>query len=329
MAKMFYSLEEAAERLNVSVDRVKEMAASGQLQQFRDRDKLMFKRDQVDAFASGGGTGADDSGAPLDLADSRAGTSMGSSLGPISLADSGENDAISLADTRAGQTSAGTRAGGDPRSGTGVSVFEAGEVEAADPMAQTQLTKSPAGGGDDEDLALESVGSGSGLLDLTRESDDTSLGAELLDEIYPGGEASESKMGSAIGASGVFESALGAETGAGASAGGLTNLGRAANTASASGSVAGVTMESTPAIGATYDVEPVDPAWSGASAGMLLASTVAIILGLIVMASALGGVSGGLLATLAGISPLIILGGLLILAILLGGIGFVVGRSAR
>jgi hypothetical protein len=32
---------------------------------------------------------------------------------------------------------------------------------------------------------LEGVGSGSGLLDLTRESDDTSLGAELLDEIAP------------------------------------------------------------------------------------------------------------------------------------------------
>jgi hypothetical protein len=34
---------------------------------------------------------------------------------------------------------------------------------------------------------LEGTGSGSGLLDLTRESDDTSLGAELLDEITPGG----------------------------------------------------------------------------------------------------------------------------------------------
>src|SRR5262249_18328283 len=33
----------------------------------------------------------------------------------------------------------------------------------------------------------EGVGSGSGLLDLTRESDDTSLGAELLDEIGPKG----------------------------------------------------------------------------------------------------------------------------------------------
>ena len=40
-----------------------------------------------------------------------------------------------------------------------------------------------------DQINLEGVGSGSGLLDLTRESDDTSLGAELLDEIGPGGSA--------------------------------------------------------------------------------------------------------------------------------------------
>ncbi len=47
-------------------------------------------------------------------------------------------------------------------------------------MAQTNIS-----GGIRDQLALEGVGSGSGLLDLTRESDDTSLGA-VLDEITPG-----------------------------------------------------------------------------------------------------------------------------------------------
>ena len=46
MAKMFYTLDEAAQRLGVDIEKVKEMAASGDIQQFRDRDKLMFKRDQ-------------------------------------------------------------------------------------------------------------------------------------------------------------------------------------------------------------------------------------------------------------------------------------------
>jgi hypothetical protein len=50
----------------------------------------------------------------------------------------------------------------------------------ADPMAQTSI-----GSGIQDQINLEGVGSGSGLLDLTRESDDTSLGAELLDEISP------------------------------------------------------------------------------------------------------------------------------------------------
>ena len=37
---------------------------------------------------------------------------------------------------------------------------------------------------------MEGAGSGSGLLDLAREADDTALGADLLDEIYPGEEES-------------------------------------------------------------------------------------------------------------------------------------------
>jgi excisionase family DNA binding protein len=65
----------------------------------------------------------------------------------------------------------------------GISVFDDDELPlAADPMGETQISAGVP--------ELESVGSGSGLLDLTRESDDTSLGAELLDVISPS-EASE------------------------------------------------------------------------------------------------------------------------------------------
>ncbi|HSV13801.1 MAG TPA: helix-turn-helix domain-containing protein [Tepidisphaeraceae bacterium] len=69
------------------------------------------------------------------------------------------------------------------RGGSGINVFGE-EPERVDPMAQTAISSSGSIG----DLNLEGVGSGSGLLDLTRESDDTSLGAELLDEISPGGK---------------------------------------------------------------------------------------------------------------------------------------------
>ena len=56
MAKMFYTLEEASERLGLDEDAVKAMAQEGQLQQFRDRDKLMFKRDQIDEMADSSGS---------------------------------------------------------------------------------------------------------------------------------------------------------------------------------------------------------------------------------------------------------------------------------
>lgn len=60
----------------------------------------------------------------------------------------------------------------------GISVFDDDDLEiAADPMAKTIAT----GGG--EHLGLEGSGGGSGLLDLTRESDDTSLGADVLGDI--------------------------------------------------------------------------------------------------------------------------------------------------
>ena len=66
----------------------------------------------------------------------------------------------------------------------GISVFDDDDLEiAADPMAKTLMT------GGDEHLGLDGSGGGSGLLDLTRESDDTSLGAELLEGIDMGDTA--------------------------------------------------------------------------------------------------------------------------------------------
>lgn len=67
-----------------------------------------------------------------------------------------------------------------PSSGDSISIFDNDDLElsGADPMAKTQVAPSL-----EDQIALEGVGSGSGLLDLTRESDDTSLGAEVLDHI--------------------------------------------------------------------------------------------------------------------------------------------------
>ena len=313
MAKMFYSLDEAAEKLGVDAEKVKEMAASGQLQQFRDRDKLMFKRDQVDSLAGNGETDAD-------------------SGSPIPLIPSDDTDAISLADTNLASKPGLTSTGSDFKSssgtgtGSGMSVFGPDEVEPVDPLAQTAMTN-PNDDTAQEDLSLESVGSGSGLLDLTRESDDTSLGAELLDEIYPGGTnaGSGSLAASGIGSSGVFESAISMDTGVGTTEAGMTDLGAAGAPAmaGAAGGVggAGVAM-------ATYDTG-VDGAGSGMGAGLLFGAMISLVVALIVTVSAISGVQSVITnmmtqdITMFGIWT----GGLLVLSIILGVIGMVIGKA--
>jgi hypothetical protein len=94
----------------------------------------------------------------------------------------------------------------------GVTVFRPDEVERVDPGAQTSISS-----GLQDQVNLEGVGSGSGLLDLTRESDDTSLGAELLDEISPNAPAAAGKRAqgaeSSAARTGVDLSAIPATTG--------------------------------------------------------------------------------------------------------------------
>jgi hypothetical protein len=146
---------------------------------------------------SGIGSGLTGSGSGLSLVDTdsnRAAGSAGSSAGGMSLkedtalaADLGLSGSVggvpSPASSRAPGAASGTGLSGSQGSRPGVDVFQNDEVERVDPSAQTAIA--PGVG----DMASEGVGSGSGLLDLTRESDDTSLGAELLDEIAPGGTA--------------------------------------------------------------------------------------------------------------------------------------------
>jgi hypothetical protein len=198
MAKMFYTLEEVAAKLNKTPDEVKAMAKSGQIQEFRDRDKLMFKFDQIDLLAGGD---EDSSEVHLELED----TSSGSAIGltgsglelkedtGIGLADSREGTGISVFDTDhgsgAGASGSGMRAGSGA-GGSGIRDAVSGETQVGVDAIE-------------DELSLEAVGSGSGLLDLTRESDDTSLGAELLEEVY----SSEGNIEIPANASGLFDAA--------------------------------------------------------------------------------------------------------------------------
>ena len=349
MAKMFYTLEEASERLGLDEEAIKTMAQEGQLQQFRDRDKLMFKREQVDQMADSSGSSQAIPLSGMDLDDDLSDQTNLEGTG-ITLLDDSDGTTIHGADDSNAATSlgadldsfdsAGTSAGmsGSGLEGTGVSVFDAGEVEEVDPMAQTAMT----GGIDDEELALESVGSGSGLLDLTRESDDTSLGAELLDEIYPGGsQTGESAfaMESSVGSSGVFDGAMAMDTGAGASGpSGLEHLGASGTGAAASSAVFNSPDDSSPGghaapvMAAGYVEEGYDPVGSGMSAGLLFAALLALAVGLAVSASAAMGYRSSLLDVFVGdggaTGRFLLFGGLLVLAVILGVVGTVVGKAA-
>lgn len=207
MAKMFYTMEETKVALGKNEEEIKQLAREGRLREFRDGPRLMFKADQVEQIKSELGSGdaislaPSDSGAPLSLAgDSAAGSGLG-----ISLADSNKGDThfdIGLGGSAAGTVPSpggiapgsgltglsGSGLSGSGLSGSGLSsgqrgggitIFDADDK--VDPSAQTAINP-----GVKDQINLESVGSGSGLLDLTRESDDTSLGA-VFDEITPSG----------------------------------------------------------------------------------------------------------------------------------------------
>ena len=156
--KMYYTEEEAAAALGMDVSELATLVGEGKLRVYQDGARKMYKVDEVDAL--GGPVVEEEGEIELAPADTTAGA-----------------DAVSLseADAELPATKEDTVITAE-----GISIFddEDLEIEVADPMAKTQIAPSL-----EDQIALEGVGSGSGLLDLTRESDDTSLGAEVLDHI--------------------------------------------------------------------------------------------------------------------------------------------------
>lgn len=185
MAKMFYTLPEAAAKLGMSEDDVRGLTESGQLQEFRDRDQIMLKVEQVDLLA-----GVDDDDAGGDL---------------IPLAESGELEPMSP-----GSSDSGSVFGAEnPMEATGISIFDPEVGEEADPSAATQIT----GGVATPDFDMDAAASGSGLANIALESDDTSLGADLLDDVYGSGAGASGAAASGAGSGGMSgggQSAMGA-----------------------------------------------------------------------------------------------------------------------
>ena len=298
MAKMFYTAEEAAQKLGLSGDQLKEMVSSNKLREFRDGARVMFKVDQVDKIAG-------------DKSKSSTGTSMGLSDSGIALAgDSHASDVISLSDTGTQTPSAKddtvVTGLGDTGTQPGKQVFESGEIKSSDTGAQTRIQSAI-----DDQLSLEGVGSGSGLLDLTRESDDTSLGAELLDEIYPGSGDSKPGDSGIASASGIFEQSTASSESSGPS--GLEHM-------------AGTTTTSAPM---TEYVEATDPA-AGAFGGLAFASVFILLATAIIALCLFAGFSPGWVEwiTSSTSSLAIFAVALIVLSFLFAGLGFFTGKTA-
>lgn len=180
MAKPFYSMEEVSELLGKTPEQIRALVRGGTLREFRDAGKIFFKAEDVDKLAGPRAAGKGDTAdIVLEPAEDSSGPTSEPPGAPVS--SSGGTSIIGLEPLKDEKEEKEDTV----ITSSGIGVFDDDELEIdADPMAKTQITA----GAIDDQVSLEGSGSGSGLLDLTRESDDTSLGAELLDEIYPGEE---------------------------------------------------------------------------------------------------------------------------------------------
>ena len=226
MAGMFYTIQEVAIKLGKSEDQIRQLVQEGKLREFRDGAKILFKVNEVDALTGPSATVQEEttisltpledtgsmppggrSSAPIDLTDEllTPSSSTASGSGPIDL---GED--IMPPKTPGSSTSGPIDLGGDSfdmskedtqMTGEGLSVL--GETDSEYKITDDTMGKTHASVGDEpslekieEDVNLDSFGSGSGLLDLSLQADDTSLGG-VLDEIYPGGEAAAGEAAAA------------------------------------------------------------------------------------------------------------------------------------
>lgn len=174
MAGEYYSLEEVIEKLGKSEQEIKALVSEGKLHEFRDGAQMLFKIAEVDALISEISqldTAADASGVQLLPDDS----------GADSEPEAGLTAGVNLGDLTGADTTVGT---------TGINVLGDTDDEyklADDSQGETRIVESEEAedlGSLDGDLSMDSVGSGSGLLDLSLQADDTSLGA-VLDDILP------------------------------------------------------------------------------------------------------------------------------------------------
>ena len=327
MAKMFYTLDEVCSKLGKTESEVEALVESGQIQEFRDGESLVFKVEQINLLAEPD----DDGGVDLDLDDSA--LDLDDSFG---LGESGTSTSLGLAESQSAELPAVTPASPPPTdsaadSGSVIDLHASSSQSAVSPAADADVDEldlsaeldasgsigasasvsafdsavgaggdTQLGGAVDDDLTLEMVGSGSGLLDLTRESDDTSLGAELMEEVF----TSDDDAAMPAADSGLFEAAAAP-----------TPVAGTAPAAPATTQAAAMPMAA----------QAWDPAWSGLACGLLIGAAVALFAVLSIVFIEVQGAASGVASIIAG-SLWVWIGGLAGGTAIAGAIGFVLGK---
>ncbi|MCK4752399.1 MAG: hypothetical protein KAS75_03060 [Planctomycetes bacterium] len=198
MAGMFYSLQETAQALGVTEDQVEEFVQQGKLREFRDGPNVLFKIDEVKSLLSDTSIIAAkqiveevDATEADTIDETEADTIDEEEISLISEeADGGSSfgDELSDADTAMAEEGIGVLGG----TGTGTDYQLTDDImggTSSGTGSEASLEEI------EEDVNLDTFGSGSGLLDLSLQADDTSLGG-ILDEIYtPEGEEGQATAG--------------------------------------------------------------------------------------------------------------------------------------
>ena len=228
---MFYSIKEVAEKLSKSEEDVRQLVKSGRLREFRDGPNLLFKVDEVTALMSDtavSGTQKETPAAPQATPAPQEEEAAEVKLEPEAAGTpQAEADEISLAPEmeipeKTGEeiqlTDADTQIVDEGIKVLGETDTVSSPKDASSEETFKGLSGTPAAGKEasleeiEKDVSLDTFGSGSGLLDLSLQADDTSLGG-ILDEIYTPGSEGKGAPAGAVEESGTGAAAAGAAEG--------------------------------------------------------------------------------------------------------------------
>ena len=329
MAGMFYSIREVAEKLGKSEDEVRQLVKAGQLREFRDGPNLLFKVDEVAGLMGDTGVMAAKKGGEKP-AEPKAEEEEEILLAPETpgkpvdstpdndirgQASSPQDEEIELTDADTQIVEEGIKVLGETDAAaaidTGDETFKGLGETPETPVKEASLEEI------EKDVSLDTFGSGSGLLDLSLQADDTSLGG-ILDEIYtPGGEGKPGGKGKAPPAE--TESAAGSAMEVAAEADQILSEAQFPEPQAAAAAFAA----------ASAYIEPEPDAMSNAMGIMMFIPLLAVTYTTIVSIAGFSNVMPTVLSVVRNVQGLIwyIAIGLVVASVLITGVGAMMGRE--